>query len=200
MKQVPATAAALQVRSRRDSANRNQMIRSLRRDPSVREKLVSEVTDGKDRGLLEFCRTFLGPQGSSLFNCGFGAKPSLDAYGRLQPCLGLRAPEFTVDLRQTSLAEAISTFFPSLKKKETSDPEYLRRCGRCFLKGLCEQCPCWSWSENGTLDTPVEYLCSLAHEQARRMGLLSVGEQGWTVADWEERLSTINSSGKSIVK
>ena len=58
----------------------------------------------------------------------------------------------------------------------------------CFLKGLCEQCPAKSWTENGTLDTPVEYLCSVAHAQARWMGWLKDGEKAWEVKDWKERV------------
>ena len=59
------------------------------------------------------------------------------------------------------------------------NPEYLKRCGRCRLRGLCEQCPARSWSEHGTLDTPVEYLCEVAHAQARDLGILKDGEMGW---------------------
>ncbi len=59
------------------------------------------------------------------------------------------------------------------------DPDYLRRCGCCFLKGLCEQCPAKSWMEHGTLDTPVEYLCQVAHAQAIYLGLLEEKEHTW---------------------
>jgi sulfatase maturation enzyme AslB (radical SAM superfamily) len=58
------------------------------------------------------------------------------------------------------------------------NPEYLRRCARCFLKGFCEQCPAKSWSEHGNLDTPVEYLCEVAHAQARYMGWLADNAHG----------------------
>ncbi len=73
--------------------------------------------------------------------------------------------------------------------------EYLRRCALCFLKGLCEQCPGKSWSENGTLDTPVEYLCEVAHVQARHLGWLGESEHGWEVTKWRERVRRIDSQG-----
>jgi sulfatase maturation enzyme AslB (radical SAM superfamily) len=66
------------------------------------------------------------------------------------------------------------------------NPEYLKRCARCFLKGLCEQCPAKSWMEHGTLDTPVEYLCEVAHVQARYLGWVGEHEYGWDVKERRE--------------
>ena len=34
-------------------------------------------------------------------------------------------------------------------------------------------------AEHGTLDTPVEYLCAVAHAQARYLGWLGENEKGW---------------------
>jgi len=34
----------------------------------------------------------------------------------------------------------------------------------------------------------VEYLCQVAHAQAREVGLLAEGESGWEVEDWRERV------------
>jgi hypothetical protein len=42
--------------------------------------------------------------------------------------------------------------------------------------------------EHGTLDTPVEYLCRVAHVKARHLGLLAKEEQAWEVEDWSHRL------------
>ena len=124
--------------------------------------------------------------------------PCLDSYGVLRPCLPLAHPEAVVDLRAGDdgapgrlrpdrLREAISVEFAALRRRRAVDPDYLRRCARCFLKGLCEQCPAKSWSEHGTLDTPVDYLCDVAHEQARDLGLLETGEHAWEITDWESR-------------
>ncbi len=69
--------------------------------------------------------------------------------------------------------------FSHLREMCATNPEYLRRCALCFIKGLCEQCPAKSWTENGTLDTPVEYLCEVAHAQARWLGWLGEDEYAW---------------------
>jgi MoaA/NifB/PqqE/SkfB family radical SAM enzyme len=80
-----------------------------------------------------------------------------------------------------SLKYALTEFFPRLRALRAENPDYLSRCARCFLKGLCEQCPAKSWAEHGTLDTPVEYLCDVAHAQARYLGLLGTDEHAWEI-------------------
>jgi radical SAM protein with 4Fe4S-binding SPASM domain len=102
-------------------------------------------------------------------------------------CLPLRHPDTVYDLKADSLLDALTNFFPRLRETRATNPNYLARCARCFLKGLCEQCPAKSWTEHGTLDTPVEYLCQVAHTQARDLGLLQDGEQAWEVSDWRSR-------------
>jgi radical SAM protein with 4Fe4S-binding SPASM domain len=100
----------------------------------------------------------------------------------------LRHPECTYDLRKGSLEDALKNFFPKLRELKATNPEYLNRCAQCFLKGLCEQCPAKSFMEHGTLDTPVEYLCAIAHTQARYLGLIQNGEMAWKVKEWQGRI------------
>jgi radical SAM protein with 4Fe4S-binding SPASM domain len=96
------------------------------------------------------------------------------------------------DLHNGSLKDALTNFFPRLREETRAlNPNYLARCARCFLKGLCEQCPAKSWAEHGTLDTPVEYLCQVAHVQAMDMGLLRAGECAWQIENWEGRITRI---------
>lgn len=51
--------------------------------------------------------------------------------------------------------------------------------------------------ENGTLDTPVEYYCLVAHEKARRLGLLEAGERAWEVKNWRKRVRGLGSAGRA---
>jgi radical SAM protein with 4Fe4S-binding SPASM domain len=125
----------------------------------------------------EFASKFMGPPGDQLFGCGAGCGVCVDAYGRIQPCMGLRAAELTIP-KGTPLRDALDTF-AHLCDLRATNPDYLQRCAVCFLKGLCEQCPAKSWAEHGTLDTPVEYLCEVAHAQARYLGWLGEKERAW---------------------
>ena len=52
----------------------------------------------------------MGPPGAALFRCGAGHAVSVDAYGRAQPCMGVRAPEVTVDVLAMSLGDALVRF------------------------------------------------------------------------------------------
>jgi hypothetical protein len=107
----------------------------------------------------------------------------------------LRSPEAAYDIRKGGLGEAMNVSFAKLRAMKASRPEYLARCARCFLKGLCEQCPAKSWIEHGVLDLPVEYFCDVAHALARELGLVKPDEKGWEIADKEERVGGRTGTG-----
>lgn len=187
-KKTPSYSMFFDLRCRRDSAAKNRLIERLRLSP---EEGVSVLTRDRDKYLKEmkqFCSKFMGPPGEMLFSCGAGHGACVDAYGALQPCMMLRHPDAVYDLGKGSLKDALTDFFPKLREMKATNPDYLARCSRCFLKGLCEQCPAKSWMEHGTLDTPVEYLCQVAHAQARDLGLLRESENAWEVEDWKVRV------------
>jgi MoaA/NifB/PqqE/SkfB family radical SAM enzyme len=182
------------LRHRRDDAGKNRLIASLR--PSAEEGLAVYLRAGAShrRWTPEIAAAVLRPRGDRLFGCGAcdGGGVCVDAYGRAQPCMGIRAPVFTCDVagpdgRRSSLREALDRF-THLGDLRAKNPDYLRRCARCFLKGLCEQCPAKSWMESGAFDTPVEYLCDAAHAVARHLGWLGEGERSWDVREWLERI------------
>ena len=177
------------LRLRRDSEKKNDRIREKRIAPVRGLAIISR--GGRDfiDDQRTYCSEFMFPQGDRLFVCGAGKSTvSLDAYGWLHPCQLVKDPGTAYDLGGGSLKKALSEFFPAIRRRRAEHPEYLRRCADCFLKGLCEMCPGKSWTEHGTLDTPVEYCCSVAHAQAVYLGYLREGEKGWEVQDGKERL------------
>jgi MoaA/NifB/PqqE/SkfB family radical SAM enzyme len=210
MTRPPNYTLFLDRRSRRDDARKDALIESLRPTPQDALAVLARSPAKYRCDMAQFAARFMGPSGDRLFGCGAGHGMCIDAYGRAQPCMGIRAPELTVGLTPVSLsASAAATApAPSAMKRETggvrlahalerfhrlgevraTNPGYLSRCARCFLKGLCEQCPAKSWGEHGTLDTPVTYLCEVAHTQARYLGWLDENEMGWEVMDWHERV------------
>ena len=185
----PVWVTLLYLRARRDDEAKNELIRSLRLDPEEAVAFLATRSEDYLGDLRDFCRRFMAPPGTALFDCGAGKAVCLGAYGELQACLALHAPQTSYDWRSGTLREAMEDFFPEVRERRASDPEYLKRCARCFLSGLCEQCPAWSWMENGALDRPVEYLCRVAHAQARALGLLREGERSWEIEEWKERLT-----------
>jgi hypothetical protein len=234
MDRPPSYSMFFDLRCRRDSEEKNRLIRRLRLSPEEGVRFLSRRPEEYLREMGAFCSRFMGPPGDVLFSCGSGVGGGcVDAYGQFQPCMMLRHPETVYDLRSPrrsshpkrpglssrrrietqeaglaespgldtslrscltgaeggrSLRDALVNFFPRLREMRARNPDYLARCAHCFLKGLCEQCPAKSWMEHGTLDTPVEHLCDVAHAQARYLGLLEEGEQAWEVKDGQGRI------------
>ena len=188
MTEPPSYVVLFDLRNRRDDAEKNGLIASLRLPPEEAVAVLARAEAKYRAEMAEFGGSFMGPPGAELFRCGAGHAISIDAYGRAQPCMGVRAPELTVDVLTSSLGETLERF-AGLRELRATNPEYLRRCARCFLQGLCEQCPAKSWAEHGTLDTPVEYLCEVAHAQARFLGWLKGNEKGWNRRYGSNRVS-----------
>ncbi|MGE5308480.1 MAG: radical SAM/SPASM domain-containing protein [Deltaproteobacteria bacterium] len=181
------------LRGRREQ-DRNRLIRKLRVTPEEGVKVLSRNEEEFIDCMKRFCSRCMRPPGKSLFPCGAGCGGCVDAYGKFQPCLLLRAPALAYDLRKGSLKDAVERHFPRVRRLKAEHAGYLKRCARCFLHGLCEQCPGKSWSEHGDLDTPVEYLCDVAHAQARFLGLITAGEHGWDIRDWRKRIRSFTHS------
>ncbi len=189
MDTAPSYTLLLDLRARRDSSKKNILIKGLRPSPEDVITFFSRRQEKYLKEMREFCSMFARPSGTNIFSCGAGVRSGcVDAYGYLQPCMLLRHPDTVYDLKKGSLKDAMTNFFPRIRQRKAKNRDYLTRCANCFLKGLCEQCPAWSWMEHGTLDTPVDYLCEVAHAQARVLGLLEEGEQAWQIRNWKERI------------
>jgi len=184
---LPSYALLFDLRSRRPG-RKNALIASLRTDAGEFVRVSRRHGEEAVEEWRDLCARSGGGRGGRLFSClPSGGSAAVDPYGQLQYCLGLRHPDTVYDLAAGSLREAVTEFLPRVRDMHSAGRDYIERCGRCFLKGLCEQCPAKSWAEHGTLDTPVEYFCGIAHAQAVVAGLLEPGEKAWTVADGAAR-------------
>jgi MoaA/NifB/PqqE/SkfB family radical SAM enzyme len=193
---IPSYSLFFDLHCRRDE-KRNQVIQKLRPAPQEGVAFLARRKATYLEEMKQFCSSFIGPTGVHLFSCNAGIGGGcVDAYGSFQLCMDLRHPQTVYDLSKGSLKDAMTHFFPEVRKIKAVRPDYLARCARCFLKGLCEQCPGKSWAEHGTLDTPVGYLCEIAHAQARQLGLLEEKELAWEVEDWRERIRNFSEESK----
>ena len=199
MDKPPSYTMFFDLRCRRDSEEKNHIIEGLRLLPKDGLEILTRRREKYIKDMREFCSKFTRPQGDRLFSCGAGIGGGcVDAYGHFQLCMLLRHSATLYDLKKGSLKDALMNFFPEVRKMKATNYNYLTRCASCFLRGLCEQCPAKSWMEHGTLDTPVEYLCEIAHTQATYLGLLEEGEKAWEVIDWKVRIENFSSSDSSL--
>lgn len=192
----PRYAMNFDLRARRDDFAKNERIRKLRLTPEETLDVLKASPRYID-SMEEFCGKFMRPPGEKLFSCGAGHGTCVDAYGFAQMCMGMRHPDMVVNLRRFSLKQALTKVFTDLRTMRPTNIDYIQRCSKCFLKGLCEQCPAKSWMEHGTLDTPVEYLCDVAHAQAIYLGLIKENEKAWQVLNWQERIDAFSQKQKS---
>jgi len=200
MDDPPSYSIFFDLHCRRDE-KKNAIIRNIRPTPQEGLKFLARRKTKYVKEMKAFCSRFVGPPGDKLFSCGAGTGGAcVDSYGQLQLCMGLRHPDTVYDLKKGSLKEAMTHFFPEVREIKAIHPDYLARCARCFLKGLCEQCPGKSWTEHGTLDTPVEYLCGIAHAQARQLGLLEEKEMAWEIEDWRQRIQKFSEEKENELR
>ena len=189
----PGYSMFFDLRFRRDSETKNRLIKGFRYTPEEGIKFLTRNPERYLKSKKRFCSRFVGRRDDKLFACSAGVGAScVDAYGYLQPCTLLKDPKLEYNLKDGSIKDALTSVFRDLREMRSTNPDYLARCARCFLRGLCEQCPGKSWVENGTLDTPVEYLCEIAHAHARYCGLVADDEMGWEVDDWRERIEAFS--------
>ena len=140
---------------------------------------VAEL-DRKDRDRFrewkEFCQKFWG-QGNPkvIYNCMAGlASFHIDPYCKLQICEMVKTPNF--DLRQGKFKEGWYNLFPKIRSQKPEGG--INNCARCELFTLCDQCPGWALLENNDINMPVEYLCLIAHQRAKILGIKEVEKNG----------------------
>lgn len=119
-----------------------------------------------------FCEHFHGPPNDygrkeALFDCWAGVNAfAIDPWGRLSNCLMWSGD--TYDLREGSFQEGWEKFLVTvLDKKATRQT----KCRACNLKNMCGMCPVNGQLECSDPETPVDFLCHVAHLRAYALDL-----------------------------
>lgn len=103
----------------------------------------------------------------SVYFCGGGMKTfAIDPYGRMSICV--ISQQDTYDLRTGSVRDGWEYF---LKAIRTQKRTRLTKCASCRIQSLCGMCPANGELENGHKESPVEFLCEVAHLRALSLGL-----------------------------
>jgi MoaA/NifB/PqqE/SkfB family radical SAM enzyme len=187
---APALAVQFDLRVCRDSESRNRKISQLRPGCSRLLQVLGRDRKGYLLEMKEFCGKFLAVRGDRLLECRRDLRHfAIDSEGSCSPCLLLRHPGLSENVLGGGLKTAMDAIRSKVSGLTAKNEDYLNRCARCFLQGLCRQCAGRSWIEHGTLDTPVQYHCETAHCRARDLSLLREGEKAWEVTDWQRRIA-----------
>jgi radical SAM protein with 4Fe4S-binding SPASM domain len=105
-------------------------------------------------------------QNDSVYFCGGGMNSfAINAYGEMGICV--ISQQETFDVRHSGLKPAWEN---SLHDLRTTKRTRATKCVQCRIQSLCGMCPANGEMENGDRESPVEFLCHVAHLRAAAIG------------------------------
>jgi radical SAM protein with 4Fe4S-binding SPASM domain len=100
----------------------------------------------------------------NVFTCSAGVRSfHIDSQGKMSICTMVRKPAY--DLKQVSFQEAWS----QLGLLRTQKRKLKTICETCEIGELCSQCPGWSQIVHGDYETPVKFVCAIAHKRPEQI-------------------------------
>jgi radical SAM protein with 4Fe4S-binding SPASM domain len=112
-------------------------------------------------------------QESTVYVCGGGFRSfAINAYGQMSLCI--ISQQETYDLRAGTVRDGWEQFLSRVRTRERTRPT---KCDRCRIQTVCSMCPANGELENGDPESPVEFLCEVAHLRALALGF-EVPEHG----------------------
>ena len=139
------------------------------------EEIVAfDLADSRRMGEWQsFCEHFHGPvhagrDAGNVYHCGGGLSAfAIDPHGKMSICILSQVD--TWDLRQGSFREGWERFLGAVRQKKATRQT---KCRECAIKNLCGMCPANGELEAGDPETPVDFLCHVAHLRAHAFGLV----------------------------
>jgi radical SAM protein with 4Fe4S-binding SPASM domain len=116
-----------------------------------------------------FAERFNGPVPSThrdtIYQCGGGVNGfAIDPEGKMSICVLSHFDTF--DLRRGSLREGWDHFLRQVRRKKVTR---VTKCTACQIKAMCGMCPANGELENGDPESPVDFLCHVAHLRAKAL-------------------------------
>ncbi|MGH9543855.1 MAG: radical SAM protein [Terriglobales bacterium] len=101
------------------------------------------------------------------YSCGGGMNSfAIDPYGHMSICV--LSHQETYDIRSGSVEDGWKQFLLHVRARPR---KRISKCVSCRLHSLCSMCPANGELENGDPESPVEFLCEVAHLRAMALGL-----------------------------
>jgi len=103
----------------------------------------------------------------TVYSCGGGMNSfAINAYGEMSICIISQQETFSV--RETGLRELWQKSLFRLRARKRTR---VTKCIECRIQSLCGMCPANGELENGDRESPVEFLCYVAHLRAAAIGV-----------------------------
>src|SRR5260370_5805127 len=98
----------------------------------------------------------------TVYSCGGGLKSfAIDPYGHMSICV--LSHQDTYDIRQGGARTGWEHFLLNVRQRKATRPS---KCSECRLHAVCSMCPANGELEDGDPESPVEFLCAVAHLRA----------------------------------
>jgi radical SAM protein with 4Fe4S-binding SPASM domain len=102
----------------------------------------------------------------SVYSCGGGLKAfAIDPYGQMSICV--LSHQETYDIRKGSVLDGWEHFLFETRQRERKQ---LTKCVGCRIRSVCSMCPANGELETGDPESPVDFLCEVAHLRALALG------------------------------
>ncbi len=102
----------------------------------------------------------------TIYFCGGGMNGfAINAYGEMGICV--ISQQETFDIRQGGLAQSWNGSLLQLRSRKRTR---VTKCIECRIQSLCGMCPANGEMEGGDRESPVEFLCQVAHLRAATIG------------------------------
>jgi radical SAM protein with 4Fe4S-binding SPASM domain len=104
---------------------------------------------------------------NSMYVCGGGMNSfAINAYGEVGICVISQQETFSV--RKASVKQVWDGALLKLRSRQRTR---VTKCVECRIHSLCGMCPANGELENGDRESPVEFLCNIAHLRAAVLGI-----------------------------
>jgi radical SAM protein with 4Fe4S-binding SPASM domain len=106
-------------------------------------------------------------QNDTVYFCGGGMNSfAINAYGEMGICV--ISQQETFDIRGSGARRVWEESLMQLRSRKRTR---LTKCVQCRIQSLCGMCPANGEMENGDKESPVEFLCHVAHLRAAAIGV-----------------------------
>ncbi len=103
----------------------------------------------------------------NVYFCGGGLKGfAINAYGEMGICV--LSQQETFDVRKVGVKAVWEKSLLQLRNRKRTR---VTKCVECRIQSLCGMCPANGEMENGDRESPVEFLCNVAHLRAAVIGV-----------------------------